>query len=84
MINDKDAIAAAQALHREVCLRMKAKPRETVGEMMVAEGLRIAVLFDSDGRLAGAFRVSDDGVVDLDGPELTKLRAKLTNRKVRR
>ena len=59
------------------------KPRETVGEIANVSGARVAVLFDSNGKMAGAYRVSDDRVVDLDGHELVKLRAKLTNRKVR-
>ena len=83
MINDKDAIAAAQELHRAACARMKAKPRETVGEVMFAEGLKIAALFDANGKLAAIYRVNDDAVVDLDGAELLKLRSKLMSRKVR-
>ena len=39
---------------------MKKKPRETVGEIAFAEGLKIAVLFDANGKLAAAYRVSDD------------------------
>jgi hypothetical protein len=46
-------------------------------------GARVAVLFDSAGKLAGAYRVAGESVADLDGPELTKLRGKLANRKVR-
>ena len=83
MISDKDAIAQAQELYRAACERLKKRPRETVGEVMFAEGLKIAVLFDSNGKLAGAYRVSDDRVVDLDGAELVKLRPKLMHRKVR-
>jgi hypothetical protein len=82
-MNDRDAIAQAQTLHREACLRMKVKPRETVGEIAFAEGLKIAVLFDANGKLAAAYRVSGESVADLDGHELVKLRAKLMNRKVR-
>ena len=41
------------------------------------------MLFDASGKLAGAYRVNEDSVVDLDGAELVKLRSKLTNRKVR-
>ena len=84
MISDKDAIAQAQGLYRALCLRLKKEPRETVGEVMFAEGLKLAVLFDADGKLAAFYRVGDDGVADLDGAELVKLRAKLTHRKVRR
>ena len=62
---------------------MKVKPRETVGEIAFAEGAKIAVLFDARGKLAGAYRVNEDRVADLDGAELVKLRSKLTNRKVR-
>ena len=83
MIKDEDAVRQAQALYRAACERFKKRPRETVGEVMFAEGLKIAVLFDSNGKMAGVYRVSDDRVVDLDGHELVKLRAKLTNRKVR-
>jgi hypothetical protein len=83
MINDKDATAQAQALHRAACERMRVKPRETVGEVMFAEGLKIAVLFDSSGKLAAVYRISGDRVVDLDGHELVKLRSKLMHRKAR-
>jgi hypothetical protein len=83
MIKDKDAIAQAQALYRAACKRLRKLPRETVGEIAFAEGLKIAVLFDSNGKLAAAYRIGDNAVSDLDGPELTKLRTKLTNRKVR-
>ena len=82
-MNDRDAKVQAQTLHREACLRMKVKPRETVGEIAFAEGLKIAVLFDANGKLAAAYRVSGESVADLDGHELVKLRAKLMNRKVR-
>jgi hypothetical protein len=83
MISDRDAIAQAQALYRATCERLKKRPVETVGEIAFAEGLKVAVLFDSNGKMAGAYRVSDDAVADLDGHELAKLRTKLTNRKVR-
>ena len=83
MINDRDAIAQAQGLYREACERFKKRPRETVGEVMFAEGLKVAVLFDANAKLAAAYQVTGERVVDLDGPELVKLRAKLTNRKVR-
>jgi hypothetical protein len=56
---------------------------ETVGEIASVSGAKVAVLFDANGRLARAYRVTGDSVVDLDGPELTKLRVKLANRKVR-
>jgi hypothetical protein len=83
MIRDKDAIAAAQALYRAACERLRKQPRETVGEVMFAEGLRFAILFDGNGKLAGAYRVGDRAVSELDGAELVRLRAKLTHRKVR-
>jgi hypothetical protein len=83
MISDRDAIAQAQALYREACKRLRKLPRETVGEIAFAEGLKVVVLFDSNAKLAGAYRVSDDAVSDLNGAELVKLRTKLTNRKVR-
>jgi hypothetical protein len=83
MISDKDAIAQAQALYRETCKRLRKLPRETVGEIAFVSGARVAVLFDANGKLAGAYRVSGDAVADLDGHELTKLRSKLVNRKVR-
>ena len=50
---------------------------------MFAKGLKVAVLFDANGTLAAVYRVSGDRVVDLDGPELGKLREKLTHRKAR-
>ena len=83
MISDKDAVAAAQELHRATCERMKVKPRETVGEIAFTEGLKIAVLFDSNGKMAGAYRVSDERVIDLDGADLARVRPKLMHRKVR-
>jgi hypothetical protein len=82
-MNDKDAIAQAQALYRAACKRFGKLPRETVGEVMFAEGLKIAVLFDGNGKMAGAYRVSAESVADLDGHELVRLRTKLVNRKVR-
>ena len=83
MISDKDAIAAAQELHRATCERMKVKPRETVGEIAFAEGAEDRGVVRRHGKLAGAYRVNDDRVIDLDGAELVKLRSRLTNRKVR-
>ena len=83
MIRDRDAIAQAQALYRAICERLRKQPRETVGEVMFAEGLKLAVLVDAHGKLAAIYRVNDDRVVDLDGAELVKLRAKLTHRKAR-
>jgi hypothetical protein len=83
MIKDKDAIAQAQALYRAACKRLRKLPRETVGEVMFAEGLKIAVLFDSNGKLAGAYRVSEDRVIDLDCADLARVRPKLMHRKAR-
>jgi hypothetical protein len=83
MISDKDAIAQAQALYRAACERFKKRPRETVGEVMFAEGLKVAVLFDANGKLAAAYQVTGESVVDLDGHELVKLRSRLTHRKAR-
>jgi hypothetical protein len=82
-MNDKDAIAAAQALYRAACERFGKRVFETVGEIANVNGARVAVLFDSHGKMAGAYRVSGETVTDLGGPELTKLRGKLANRKVR-
>jgi hypothetical protein len=82
-MNDRDAIGQAQGLYRATCERLKKRPRETVGEIANVSGARVAVLFDSAGKLAGAYRVAGESVADLDGPELTKLRGKLANRKVR-
>jgi hypothetical protein len=83
MISDKDAIVQAQELYRAACGRFKKRPVETSGEVMFAEGLKVAVLFDANGKLAGTYRVTSDRVVDLDGAGLVKLRAKLMNRKAR-
>jgi len=83
MISDKDAIAQAQALYREACERFKKRPVETSGEIAFVSGARVAVLFDANGKLAAAYRVTGDRVVNLDGHELAKLRAKLMHRKVR-
>jgi hypothetical protein len=83
MINDNDAIVQAQELYRRACERLKKRPVETSGEVMFAEGLKVAVLFDAHGKLAAVYRVSGDRVIDLDGHELVKLRANLMYRKVR-
>jgi hypothetical protein len=83
MIKDADAIAAAQELYRAMCERLRKRPVETVGEIAFAEGLKLAVLFDANGKMAAAFKVTADRVIDLDGQELVKLRTKLSNRKVR-
>ena len=83
MIKDEDAIAQAQRLYAALCERLRKRPHGTVGEVMFAEGMKLAVLFDSSGKLAGAYRVGDDRVIDLEGHELVKLRPKLTHRKVR-
>lgn len=83
MIRDGDAIAHAQALYRATCGRMKKKPRETVGEIAFAEGLKLAALFDANGKLAAVYRVSDERVIDLDGADLARVRPKLLHRKVR-
>jgi hypothetical protein len=83
MISDMDAIAAAQGLYRAACERFKKRPVETSGEIAFVSGTRIAVLFNANGKLAAAYRVTGDGVVDLDGQELSRLRAKIVNRKAR-
>jgi hypothetical protein len=83
MISDRDAIAPAQALHRQAYQRFKKRPAETSGEIAFVRGARVAVLFDAHGKLAAVYRVSEDRVIDLDGAELTKLRSKLTHRKAR-
>jgi hypothetical protein len=83
MISDREAIAQAQGLYRAICERLRKRPHDTVGEVMFAEGLKLAVLFDAHGKMAGVYRVGEDRVADLDGAELVKLRAKLTHRKVR-
>jgi hypothetical protein len=83
MITDKAAIAAAQELYRAACKRLRKLPHETVGEVMFAEKLKIAALFDGNGKLAAAYRIGDNTVSDLDGHELVRLRTKLTNRKAR-
>jgi hypothetical protein len=83
MIKDKEAIAQAQALYRAACKRLRKLPRETVGEVMLAEGLKIAALFDSNGKLAAAYRIGDNSVSDLDGADLARVRPKLMHRKAR-
>ena len=83
MISDMDAITAAQGLYRAACARFKKRPRETVGEIASVNGARVVVLFDAHGKLAGAYQVAGERVVDLDGAELVRLRARLSSRKVR-
>ena len=84
MIKDEDAIAQAQGLYAALCERLRKRPHDTVGEIAFAEGAKFAVLFDGNGKLAAVYRVIDDDVVDLDGADLARVRAKLTHRKVRR
>jgi hypothetical protein len=83
MITDKDAITQAQAFYREACKRVRKLPRDVIGEVAHAEGRKFVTLFDDDGKLTAIYRVAGDGVVDLDGAELARVRTKLTNRKVR-
>ena len=83
MIDDKAAIVLAEDLYRQTCARLKKRPFETAGEIAFANGLKIVVLYDDNGRLSGAYQVTGDGVVDLDGPTLTAFRARLPHRKVR-
>jgi hypothetical protein len=70
-MNDRDAIAQAQGLYRATCERLKKRPRETVGEIANVSGARVAVLFDSAGKLAGAYRVYEPLSVSLM-PEVSK------------
>jgi hypothetical protein len=70
IINDATAIEAAQGLYRSACLRMKKEPHETIGEIAFAEGRKLAVLFDSNRKLAAVYRVGEERVSDLDGAEL--------------
>ena len=83
MIEDKAAIAAAQALYRQACERFRKRPAETVGEVMFAEGLKVAVLFDAHGKMAAVYQVTGDRITDLDGADLARVRPKLLHRKVR-
>ena len=83
MISDRDAVVAAQMLYREICGRLKKRPAETVGEIAFVEGLKVAVLFDSNGKMAAVYQVTDDRVVDLDGADLARVRPRLLHRKVR-
>jgi cytosine/adenosine deaminase-related metal-dependent hydrolase len=83
MINDRDAIGQAQALHREACGRLKAKPRETSGEIVFLNGAKLIALFGANGRMAGGYEARDGAVADLDGPKLIRLRAAVMRRKVR-
>jgi hypothetical protein len=83
VIDDKTAIVMADELYRATCARLKKRPFETAGEIAFANGLKIVVLFDDSARLSSAYRVTEDGVVDLDGPTMTAFRARLQHRKVR-
>lgn len=62
---------------------MRKRPFETIGEIANLNGFKVAVLCDDNARLAGAYRVTGDGVVDFDGPTLVQVRARLQHRKVR-
>ena len=83
MITDAHALALADELYRATCVRMKKQPYETIGEIANLSGLKVAVLYDDNARLAGAYRVTDSGVVEFDGAALVQVRAKLQHRKVR-
>jgi hypothetical protein len=82
-MNDKDAIAQAQALYRAACKRFGKLPRETVGEIVFLDGAKLIALFDAKGRMAGGYEARDGAVTDLDGPKLVRLRAAVMRRKVR-
>lgn len=82
-MNDKDAIARAQANYQATCKRMKVKPRETVGEIVFLDGAKLIALFDAKGRMAGGYEARDGAVTELDGPKLVRLRTAVARRKVR-
>jgi hypothetical protein len=77
VIDDKTAIARADELYRETCVRLKKRPFETVGEIGFVDGVKFVSLFDSSGRLSGVYRVQEDDVVDLEGHVLTQVRIRL-------
>lgn len=83
VITDAHALALADELYRAMCVRMKKRPYETMGEIANLNGLKVAVLYDDNARLAGAYQVTADSVVDFDGPTMVQVRARLQNRKVR-
>jgi hypothetical protein len=83
VITDAHALALADELYRATCVRMKKRPYETIGEIANLNGRKVAVLYDDNARLAGAYRVTADSVVDFDGPTLASVRARLQHRKVR-
>jgi hypothetical protein len=83
MISDRDAIAMAQERYAADCQRFKKRPVETVGEVAFAEGMKLAALFDSSGKLVAIYRIGDNVVSDLDGADLVRVRPKIVHRKVR-
>ena len=83
VITDAHAIVLAEDLYRATCVRLKKRPFETVGEIAFVGGLKVVVLYDDNGGLSGAYQVDGEAVVDLDGPTLMQLRARLQHRKVR-
>ena len=55
MIDDRAALVLAEELYRRTYARSKKRPFETAGEIAFANGLKIVVLFDDNGRLSGAY-----------------------------
>jgi hypothetical protein len=82
-MNDKDAIAQAQERYAGFCLLLGKKAHETSGEIAFLDGRKLVALIDARGKLAAGFRVSGEKLVNLDRPELIKLRTRLSGRKVR-
>ena len=83
MLTDAHALALADELYRATCIRMKKRPFEMIGEIANLSGLKVIALYNDDGKLSAAYRVTDTDVVEFDGPMLIRVRAKLTYRNVR-
>lgn len=83
MLSDAHALALADELYRATCMRIGKQPYETIGEIANLSGFKVAVLYDDNARLAGAYRVTNSGVVEFDGATLVQVRARLQHRKVR-
>ena len=62
---------------------MKKRPFEMIGEVTFLGQLKVIALYNDNAKLSAVYQVTDDGVVEFDGPMLVQVRAKLTSRKVR-
>ncbi len=80
MTSDEDPIREAQARYAADCGQFHKRVFETSGEVIPLVGLKVVALFRGD-KLTAAYRLSDGAAVDLDGPDLARLRRLLARRR---